>query len=116
MALWDRDRDLELDAHRIAAWEDPVNLRLAAPVDLPALERLGDLDSRHVPPGPHLVAEREGRIDAALSLSTGELLADPFRRTAEPCALLRCHAGGAARAPRPSPAAHVQPRPVPAAT
>jgi hypothetical protein len=62
-------------------------------MDLASLERLAQLDSRPLPPGPHLVAEREGRIDAVLSLSTGELAADPFRRTAELCQLLRCHAG-----------------------
>jgi hypothetical protein len=65
-----------------------VTLRLTTSADLAALERLSQLDSRPLPPGPHLVAERAGRIDAALSLSNGELIADPFRRTAELCELL----------------------------
>jgi hypothetical protein len=72
----------------------PVRLRLAVPDDHGALARLAGLDSRRLPRGPHLVAEREGRIDAALSLSTGELVADPFRRTADLCELLRCRARG----------------------
>lgn len=42
----------------------PVTLRLATAHDDSALERLAGLDSRLLPPGPHLVAEREGRIDA----------------------------------------------------
>jgi hypothetical protein len=71
----------------------PVTLRLADVSDRPALERLAQLDSHALPREPHLVAEREGRLDAALSLSSKELIADPFRRTAELCELLRHHAG-----------------------
>jgi hypothetical protein len=70
-----------------------VTLRLALPSDLEDLRRLAQLDSQLLPEGPHLVAEREGRIDAALSLSCGALIADPFRRTAELSELLRRHAG-----------------------
>jgi hypothetical protein len=70
----------------------PVTLRLAAASDADHLDRLAQLDSRRPPIGPHLVAVREGRIDAAISLSTGETVADPFRRTAELCELLRLHA------------------------
>jgi hypothetical protein len=89
MALWSRDRNRELDAHRLDVWRTPVTLRLAAPADACALARLAALDSRPLPPGPHLVAERDGRIDAAHSLSTNEAVADPFRRTAELRELLR---------------------------
>lgn len=72
----------------------PVTVRLSEPRDEAALERLAALDSGRPSPGPHLVAERDGAIEAALSLRTHELIADPFRRTAELCELLRCHAGG----------------------
>jgi hypothetical protein len=83
---------------RGAAYRPPnVTLRLAHPVDGPALKRLAQLDSQKLPPGPHLVAEREGRIDAALSLSSGGLVADPFRRTADLCRLLQDHAAVAKR-------------------
>ena len=97
--------------HRFAAWERPVILRLALPADLVALERLAQLDSRVLPPGPHLVAERDGRIDAAVSLSSGELVSDPFRRTEELCELLRCHAGGMRLGGEPAPAATLEPKP-----
>lgn len=93
MALLSRD-DGKRISHRLAVWERSLALRLAGCTDLEALERLAALDSRPLPPGPHLVAERDGRIDAALSLATHELIADPFRRTAELCELLRCFAGG----------------------
>jgi hypothetical protein len=72
-----------------------VGLRLAGPRDREALGRLAALDDRPLPPGPHLIARVDGALCAALSLATGELVADPFRRTAELAALLRCHAAGA---------------------
>jgi hypothetical protein len=81
-------------SHRLAAWERPVTLRLADGADDDALQRLAELDSSPLPPGPHLLAECDGRVDAAISLATGELIADPFRRTVELRELLRCHAGG----------------------
>ena len=95
---------------------DTVTLRLADATDASALERLAQLDSRPLPPGPHLVAIRGERIDAAISLSTRKLIADPFRRTAELCALLRCHAGSirVGREELTAPAA--QPRPALATT
>jgi hypothetical protein len=72
---------------------DAVTLRPTNAIDGPALQRLAELESRRFPPpGPHLVAVRDERVDAAISLSTGEVIADPFRRTAELCELLRLHA------------------------
>jgi hypothetical protein len=97
--------------HRLAAWEQPVTLRLAGVADGGALDRLAQLDSCPLPAGPHLLGERNGRIAAAISLATGELIADPFRRTAELCELLRCHAGGVRVQPQRSPASPLAPRP-----
>ena len=79
---------------------EPVTLRLAGPGDSDALHRLAGLDSQPLPPGPHLVAEREGRIAAALSLSVATLIADPFRHTAELCELLRHRASALHTTPR----------------
>jgi hypothetical protein len=109
MASWRRDRNR--DPHRLAAWEWAVTLRLADEADYRALERLAQLDSSPLPPGPHLLAERDGRVDAAISLAGGLLIADPFRRTAELSELLRCHAGDLrVAAERPS-AQRLKPRP-----
>ena len=88
-----------------------VTLRLADASDAAELRRLAQVDSYHVPPGPHLLAIRDGRIDAVISLSTREVIADPFRRTAELRELLRCHARSirVAREERPTPVAHPRP-------
>lgn len=85
----------ELDSNRILAWMTDVHLRLAGPHDRDALVRLATLDNRRVPPGPHLIARCDGEPRAAISLVTGEIVADPFRRTIELGELLRCHAAGA---------------------
>jgi hypothetical protein len=93
------------DQHRLAAWTSEVTLRLATERDAGALARLAQLESRPLSEGPILVAARNGVVEAALCLRSGELIADPFRRTAELRALLRCHAGGAL-AGRPGTANH----------
>ncbi|MCD6014877.1 MAG: hypothetical protein K0R88_961 [Solirubrobacterales bacterium] len=71
----------------------PVTIRLAtAGDDEAAITRVAGRDSRQVPAGPWLVAERAGTIEAVLSLASGEIVADPFRRTLELVELLRCRA------------------------
>jgi hypothetical protein len=116
MRIRSRRRRALKDRQRAANWRTPVTLHLACGRDRSALTRLAQLDSRRLPPGPHLVAIREGRIDAAISLSTGEIVADPFRHTAEVCALLRCHAGPAPFKRKELRRHRVQPRPALAPT
>jgi hypothetical protein len=87
------------DRHRAAAWTSEITLRLATADDAAALARLAQLESQPPNDGPHLVAARDGVVEAALCLESGELIADPFKRTAELCALLRCHAGKAPPTP-----------------
>ena len=67
-----------------------VVIRAARGSDGPALRRLAELDSRdHVPAGELLIAENgEHEVVAAVSLETGERIADPFRRTADVVDLL----------------------------
>jgi hypothetical protein len=113
---WHRNRPREFDAQRPAAWLMPTTVRLAAGVDLAALQRLAELDSRRLPPGPHLLAERDGRIEAALSLSSHEVIADPFRHTAELRELLHCHAGSLRTARPRSTLPLLQPHPLPVET
>jgi hypothetical protein len=69
-----------------------ISIRLAYPDDAATLRRLAALDSSPTPQGAVLVAEVDGELRAALSLSDGQVVADPFRPTTEVVALLRVHA------------------------
>src|SRR3954469_6808905 len=80
---------------RIAAM-DAVVIRPAYPDDASTLERLARLDSRRPLDGPVLVAERDGRLLAALATSTGTSISDPFSPTADLVALLELHAAESA--------------------
>lgn len=74
-----------------------VSIRLAYPDDAAALRRLAALDSSPTPQDRVLVAEVDGELHAALSLTDGRVVADPFRPTAEMVTLLRVHAELAGR-------------------
>ena len=75
-----------------------ISIRTARHDDYPDLWRVATLDSALVHEGPLLVAEADGEIVAALSLSDGRVIADPFRRTTAAVDLLRLRAG---QLPRP---------------
>jgi hypothetical protein len=72
---------------------ESVLMRLAAADDSARLRTLAMLDDKRLPAGPFLVAEANGEIVAARSLSTGTDVADPFRRTSDIVAMLRLRAG-----------------------
>jgi hypothetical protein len=84
-----RPHAAEPDRHRRSSWLTPVTIRLAARPDGEAIAKVAERDSQPTPPGPHLVAERDGSIVAVLSLRNGKVVADPFRRTRELVELLR---------------------------
>ena len=87
---------------------DPtVVIRAARGSDGDVLERLARLDSQRPPAGDVLLAEQDGIVVAALA--GDRAIADPFRPTADLVALLRVHAGRAARATRPAPRARAAP-------
>jgi hypothetical protein len=78
-------------------------LRGATPDDARALLRLAELDSAPALDDEILMAELDGEVVAALSLSDGRVVANPFRPTADVVALLRLRAGrvsGGARVER----------------
>ncbi len=66
-----------------------LTIRMAYPDDRAALERLATLDAKPLPSEPLLVAEIEGELWAALSLSDGGAVADPFQPSGVLVALLR---------------------------
>jgi hypothetical protein len=64
-------------------------IRPATAADTAALDHLAALDSTVLPAGPHVIAEHDGRLIAAVSTRDGAAIADPFERTADAVALLR---------------------------
>jgi hypothetical protein len=71
---------------------DALVIRRATAADGARVRALALLDDRRMPAGPFLVAELGGEIVAARSLSTGGVVADPFRLTSDIVAMLRLRA------------------------
>jgi alpha-beta hydrolase superfamily lysophospholipase len=104
---------------RIASHQRNLVIRVAAHDDGGELARLAALDSSRPLRGCVLVAEIDGVAVAAISVPEGQVVADPFERTAEIVEMLRLRVrqivGGRPRrrlSPRPRPVRAL--RPVPA--
>jgi hypothetical protein len=90
---------------------ETVLMRRASANDSARIWELARLDDKRMPAGPFLVAELGDEIVAAKSLSTGSVVADPFRPTADAVAMLELRAAqlgavtelGAARVARRQP-------------
>jgi hypothetical protein len=67
-------------------------LRADRPTDESTLRRLAALDSKRPITGPALLAEVDGRAIAAIGLSDGKVVADPFEQTTEVVQLLKVRA------------------------
>jgi hypothetical protein len=72
--------------------EDAVLVRRATARDAAHIRTLALLEDRRLTDGPYIVAELAGEAVAAMSLSSGQVVADPFRRTRDAQALLRLRA------------------------
>ena len=72
--------------------ETNVTIRLGAPRDEHRLAKLAELDSSRPPAQPVLLAEVDGKLTGAISLSDGTVVANPFRPTADVVDLLRVRA------------------------
>lgn len=59
----------------------PITIRRATEDDARALDRLARLDSQRLPAGPHLLALSDDVPVAAISLSSGRTVANPFATT-----------------------------------
>ena len=77
---------------------DSIAIRRATEADRVAVARLAALDSADTPSGEILIAEVGDEPQAAIQISTGATIADPFRRTADVVELLRLRARLAYRA------------------
>ena len=78
----------------------PVTMRVARPADHPAIARLAALDSQPVPAGEVLIGEVGGELRAAVPVTGGPAIADPFRLTGDVVALLRERASQLTSGPR----------------
>jgi hypothetical protein len=79
-----------------------ITIRAAGPEDVRALRRLAQRDTRALPAGELLVALVDDEARAAISLASGEAVADPFHRTEELVGMLtlrRAHLCGKGRQP-----------------
>ena len=74
-----------------------ISIRSARHEDFSGLWRVASLDDAVVPEGPLLVAESDGELIAALSLLTGDAVADPFLPTRPAVDLLRLRASQLSR-------------------
>ncbi len=82
--------------------DQSLTIRIATPADGVALTRLAQLDSAQpLGDGRALVAEVDGELVAALRLSDGGAIANPFRHTAGIVALLETRAADLASSERP---------------
>ena len=81
---------------------DVITIRHATTADRSQIARLAALDDRPEPHGDALLAFVDGELRAALELSGGGAVADPFHLTGELVELLRFHARRSAEGERPS--------------
>ena len=89
MHLWASGATLSV----VSTPANQVTIRPAYADDQLSLVRLAALDSApKVPPAPLLVAEVDGVLRAALSLSSRSAIADPFFPTVQLLELLRAYA------------------------
>jgi len=71
---------------------ESITIRPLREEDVPAVELLAELEERPVPPGPLLLAEVEGTIEAAIGLKGGETVANPFSESGAAVSLLHVRA------------------------
>jgi hypothetical protein len=76
-------------------------IRRTTPDDITALRRLAALDSKRPIESDALVAEVDGELLAAVSLTGDEAVADPFKPTADLVAMLEMRAAQLATPPEP---------------
>ena len=87
-----RRRQRRAQPSRHVAGDKSVTLRFGSFADQDALARLAAIDSAEPPAQPVLLAEVDGRVVAALALSDGTSIADPFYPTVDLIDLLQTRA------------------------
>jgi hypothetical protein len=90
--------------HTSTSTQDPfgsITIRTAQPGDRDALRRVAQRDSRGLPDDELLIAVNDGEVRAAIALSDGQVIADPFHHTDELVRMLTLRRGQLAREMRP---------------
>jgi hypothetical protein len=70
-----------------------IVIRAARPEDMSEIARVAGRDTGALPAGPLLVAKVGSDVRAAISLTDGTAIADPFHRTLELVEMLKIRAG-----------------------
>ncbi len=70
-----------------------ITIRAARAEDMSEIARVAGRDTHELPAGPLLMAMAGDRVRAAISLTDGSFVADPFHRTTELVEMLRIRAG-----------------------
>jgi len=70
-----------------------ITIRAERTEDKSEIARVAGRDTHELPAGPLLVAEVGGNVRAAISLTDGSFVADPFHRTTELVEMLKIRAG-----------------------
>ncbi|MDX6585892.1 MAG: hypothetical protein QOI31_365 [Solirubrobacterales bacterium] len=83
-----------------------ITIRTAREADMADLARVAGRDTHELPSGTLLVAKVGSDVRAAISLSDGTIIADPFHRTTELVQMLKIRAGAVNRARK----GHIAPR------
>lgn len=87
--------------------EQTITIRRAQAIDTDALRRLAERDSTSLRDEPYVLVEQSGMPLAAVGLDRGEVIADPFQRTAHLVPVLQQAVDGLG--PDPSPKRAVAP-------
>ena len=69
-----------------------ITIRPAGPADVAVIADLSQLDSQRAPTGDVMIAFHDDVAVAAISVDTGQVVADPFRPTISTVELLRTSA------------------------
>jgi hypothetical protein len=87
-----RHKDRTMNHFTSTTSTETVLMRRATDADSARIRTLALLDNKRAPAGPFIVAEAGGEVLAAESLSSGTVVADPFRLTSDLVAMLHLRA------------------------
>jgi hypothetical protein len=88
----DHDRLQPVEDGTATLEPETITIRPLQEADVPVVALLAELEERRVPPGPLLLAEVDGSIEAAIGVEGRETIANPFSGSAGAVSLLHLRA------------------------